>query len=257
MNSVDLTKKSIFVFDKDDTITSTKSAIGSSMAELLSDLSQDKFVVIISGSAWDILQSQIIDLLPNNINKPHWLFLPSGGSQLYQWQDDQLVKVYDHAIDQSEFTKIKTLTLDALNKLAEADKPEKIYSEQVEYRGGQITLSALGQTAPKDKKVAWDPDRRKRQQMADWLRPQLSEYDVKVGGSTSIDITLHGINKEYGVRQVLQKLDMSPNDAVYFGDSLEPGGNDAIVKNIHNLDVFAVDSEQDTKKVLQSYLSKN
>ena len=93
--------------------------------------------------------------------------------------------------------------------------------------------------------------------MADWLRPRLPEYDVKVGGSTSIDITLHGINKEYGVRQVLQKLDMSPNDAVYFGDSLEPGGNDAIVKNISDLEVVAVDSEQHTQKILQDYLAND
>jgi hydroxymethylpyrimidine pyrophosphatase-like HAD family hydrolase len=174
---------------------------------------------------------------------------------MFNFQNGKYNQLYDHSIDQQNFETIKKLLLDSFTRLNDSEKPKKVYSGQIENRVGQITLSALGQQAPRNEKVAWDPTRDKRQKMALWLRPQLPKFDVKVGGSTSIDITKKGINKEFGVRNVLEYLKKDSDNAVYFGDSLEPGGNDEVVKNIAGLDTVAVRSHHETEKILREHLN--
>jgi hypothetical protein len=58
----------------------------------------------------------------------------------------------------------------------------------------------------------------------------LPEFDVKTGGSTSIDVTRPGINKAYGVRKISEHLGIPIGEMLYIGDALFPGGNDAVVK---------------------------
>ena len=247
-----LANKKVFIFDKDDTITSTKWPIESDMASILSDLSANLKVIIISGSTWQIMQEQIISLLPAKANLSNWIFLSSGGSRLDYFKNGSFEKFYDEAISSTEFERIKRLLIQSLECLEDSEKPAKVFSEQVENRIGQITLSALGQIAPKELKVVWDHDRTKRHKMKAWLDARITSYDIKIGGSTSIDVTKKGVNKEFGVRKVIEFLDVSIVDCVYFGDSLEPGGNDAIVKNIAGLETIAVEDERETLKILQS-----
>ena len=44
-------------------------------------------------------------------------------------------------------------------------KIEKLWGEQIEDRGSQITFSALGQQAPLEEKEKWDPDYAKRKRI--------------------------------------------------------------------------------------------
>jgi len=252
---MNLLKKQLFIFDKDDTITDTKSPLEPNMALLLANISNNKPVAIISGSSWSVFQEQIIDFLDVTTNFSNLHLLPASGSQYYtysavsaEWQ-----QVYDFSIPREKFNDIKKLLLESFNKLPEKFKPAKIFSEQVENRQGQISLSALGQIAPRDLKKTWDNNRKKRQMMVEYLTPRLQDYDVKIGGSTSIDVTRKGINKEFGVRKLLKNLQLTADAAIYFGDSLGKDGNDAIVKNISNLDTIAVSGHHETLQVLKNY----
>ena len=252
-----LNHKGLFIFDKDDTITDTKSPLEANMARLLEKLLSFKQVIIISGSSWPIFQSQIIAELTINSNLSSLGLMPASGSQYFTYSagKDSWTQSYDHSINTDDYLVIKELLLQSTSTLPSKYQIDKVYSDQVENRFGQITLSALGQTAPKHLKKAWDPDRIKRQILAEYLIPKLPNFDVKIGGSTSIDITKKGINKEFGVLQALAKLRLNPNQAVYFGDSLGPNGNDAIVKNISDLDTIAVKDHHKTFKILENYLS--
>ncbi len=81
-------------------------------------------------------------------------------------------------------------------------KIEKVWGEEIEDRGSQITFSALGQQAPLEEKNKWDPDFTKRKKIKGILDTLIPEFSVRMGGATSIDVTKLGIDKAYGVRKL-------------------------------------------------------
>jgi phosphomannomutase len=85
-------------------------------------------------------------------------------------------------------------------------KIEKLWGEQIEDRGSQITFSALGQHAPLEEKEKWDPDFAKRKKIKAILDTSIPEFSVRIGGSTSIDITKPGIDKAYGIGKLRDLL---------------------------------------------------
>jgi phosphomannomutase len=79
-------------------------------------------------------------------------------------------------------------------------KTEETWGEQIEDRGSQITFSALGQQAPLEEKKKWDPDFAKRKKMKNLLDELIPGFSVRLGGTTSVDVTKPGIDKAYGIR---------------------------------------------------------
>jgi predicted GH43/DUF377 family glycosyl hydrolase len=60
-----------------------------------------------------------------------------------------------------------------------------------------------------------------------------------IGGTTSIDITKKGIDKEFGIRKLCDYLNVTPLDALFIGDSIFEGGNDypALKSGINTINV--------------------
>ena len=50
------------------------------------------------------------------------------------------------------------------------------------------------------KKKKWDSDFSKRSQMKALLDKSIPEFSVRLGGTTSVDVTKEGIDKAYGIR---------------------------------------------------------
>lgn len=253
---INLLYKRLFIFDKDDTLTPTKSLIEADMIEVLKTMLISGHLAIISGSSWNVMKQQVVE--PIKSLGTGWdkiIYLPASGSQLYTYNNGREMITYDHTIDDQESKLIERLLLESYNNLGNELKPSRIYSSQVENRGGQITMSVLGQNAPINQKQTWDPDRAKRRHMVDWLIIRLPSYDIKIGGTTSIDVTKKGINKEFGVRSLIEYLQIPIEEAVYFGDSLEAGGNDHVVTNIGGLEVVPVTSHHETLSILRKALA--
>jgi phosphomannomutase len=61
------------------------------------------------------------------------------------------------------------------------------------------------------------------------LSPLLPDFAVRIGGSTSIDITRQGIDKGYGIIKLSQASEIPLGDMMFIGDALYPGGNDHAV----------------------------
>jgi hydroxymethylpyrimidine pyrophosphatase-like HAD family hydrolase len=118
-----------------------------------------------------------------------------------------------------------------------------------------VTFSALGQEAPISEKAILDPDHKKRQEIVRNLAPLLPDFEIEIGGMTSIDITKKGMNKEHGITAAVEDLGISKEDVLYVGDSLFPGGNDygAVQAGVRTL---AVKDVSDTKKFIREYLAK-
>ena len=120
-------------------------------------------------------------------------------------------------------------------------------------RGSQVTYSALGQSAPVDVKLAWDPDNSKRESLREFAAQRLPDLEVKSGGSTSIDVTGRGIDKAYGARKLMVALRLTDRQILFFGDRLDSGGNDYPVKAM-GIDCIEVHGSNDTiSKVAKAF----
>ncbi|MEU4481683.1 HAD-IIB family hydrolase [Micromonospora sp. NPDC023966] len=221
----------VVAFDLDDTLAVSKSQIDRRMAELLGHLLTEVDVLIISGGRFEQFQAQVLahlDLTEEQCRRLH--LMPTCGTRYYRWMDGDWRLVY--AEDLSEADKARVVA--ALTESAQAlDLWEsKTWGDIIEDRGSQITFSALGQSAPPAEKYGWDPDGSKKKRLREAVAAKLPDLEVRSGGSTSIDVTRKGVDKAYGMRKLLECLDLKIDNVLFVGDRLDVGGNDYPVKDM-------------------------
>ncbi len=244
-------KRKLIAFDLDDTLAVTKSPISDKMAELLAGLLENYDVCVITGGTIDQIRTQVVDRLDVGDDRLARLHLmPTCGTRYYTFHLDSGEWVQEYAEDLTEDQ--KSAIIGALKEGAQElgiweDSPA---GEIIEDRGSQITYSALGQQATPDDKYAWDPDGKKKHALRDKVLPQLPELEVRVGGTTSVDITRVGIDKAYGMSKLIEIVGLDKADILFFGDKLEEGGNDYPVKAM-GIDSIAVDGWEDTALALE------
>ncbi|MFA6554038.1 MAG: HAD-IIB family hydrolase [Candidatus Paceibacterota bacterium] len=244
--------KKLVIFDLDGTLTKSKSPIEPVMADLISKLLVTTKVAIISGGGYPQFQTQFISKIPSaSENYGNLLLLPTSGTKLYVWKGDWQEQ-YAENLEQKEKAKIMTALNLILNSSA-YEKPAVVYGDLIEDRGSQITFSALGQKAPVELKYAWDPTRKKREYIASLLMPKIPEFDIRVGGATSVDITRKGVNKAYGIRKLEQYLKLSVDDILFVGDALFYGGNDYPAKTT-GVDCISVKGPEETEALIRSWI---
>ena len=161
-------------------------------------------------------------------------------------------KLYSEDFTAEEREKIIT-ALDKAIGIADF-KVDKIWGEQMEDRGSQITFSALGQQAPLEEKEKWDPDFTERKKMKAILDTLIPEFSVRIGGSTSVDITKPGIDKAYGIRKLRDRLDISLKEMIFIGDALYVGGNDYPAEKAGVVSI-PVRGPDETKRVTQTIIA--
>ncbi len=243
--------KKLTAFDLDGTLALSKSAIDDEMATLLTGLLGVMKVAIISGGALPQFQQQVLAHLPNDDRLDNLSILPTCGTKFLQYQNGWKT-LYSEDLSDAQKTEIET----ALNRAVEEAgfKVDKIWGEQIEDRGSQITYSALGQQAPLDAKKTWDPDFAKRQKIKALLDTSIPEFSVQLGGTTSIDVTLPGIDKAYGIRKLRDVLGIPIDEMLYVGDALFPGGNDYPVRTT-GADCIQVRDPEETKRVIEAVIA--
>lgn len=249
--------KKVIAFDLDDTLTASKSPITKEMSNLLSKVLKKFDVCIISGGTIEQFMHQIIDHLgitPDMMERIH--LMPTSGTKYYKYDKsaNKWVMQYSHSLTDDQ----KKRTVRALEESAKelgywVDNP---YGEIIEDRDSQITYSALGQKAPLQIKRRWDPTGEKKQKLRDLTAPKLPDLEVRMGGSTSIDITAVGVNKAYAIKQLMQSMKINLDQVLFVGDELKRGGNDFSVKEMGD-DTIAVKDWQDTIGVLENILSQS
>ena len=251
--SIDFKKKKLIIFDLDGTLAPSKSAMGDDVVAVFMKLLGKMKVAIMSGCGFPQFETQVINKMPTNSAQFSNLYLlPTSGTKLYSWRG-QWCEQYAEHLSPREKQKVLNALQSSLTA-AGHQAPAKLYGPTIEDRGSQITFSALGQTAPFEPKQTWDPKREKRQKIISFLAPQLPEFDVRIGGTTSIDITKKGVNKAYGIRKLETFLNVSTEDIVYVGDSLFHGGNDYPARAT-GVDCVSVTGPEDTKYFIERVLS--
>ena len=243
--------KKLFVFDLDGTLAASKSSLSSEMAGLLHELLGVMRVAVISGGMWSQFQEQLLANLPNDERLKDLSLLPTCGTQFYEYVG-HWSKIYSEDLSKEEREKIIASMKRAFEE--SGIKVAKVWGEAIEDRGSQITLSALGQDAPLNEKQQWDPDFAKRKKIAAILKLLIPEFDINMGGTTSLDITLPGIDKAYGIGKLRDHLQISNAEMLFAGDAIFPGGNDYPVQTA-GVDSILVRDPDETARVIQAVLA--
>jgi phosphomannomutase len=218
-------------FDLDDTLAVSKSQIDDRMAELLGQLMAAVEVCIISGGRFEQFESQVLRHLkakPEALESLH--LMPTCGTRYYRWGGESWQLVYAEDLAEADKLRIVSVLEQGARELGLwEDHP---WGERIEDRGSQITFSALGQQAPPAEKYQWDPDNDKKQRLRAFAADRLPDLEVRVGGSTSVDVTRKGIDKGYGMRKLMHQLGIAADQILFIGDRLEEGGNDYPVRAV-------------------------
>lgn len=244
----------VVAFDLDNTLAESKSPITREMAGLLDRLLAKFQVCVISGGKFEQFETQLIDHLdvaPDGLGALH--VMPTCGTRYYRF--DVAAEAWQQVYAEDLTADKRALIVAALNKGADAlgFRETKLWGHQIEDRGSQVTFSALGQDAPAASKHAWDPDGAKKRALRDFVAKEIPEFEVRVGGSTSIDVTKHGIDKAYGMKKLIALLGVTKEDLIFVGDRLDEGGNDYPVKAM-GVDCLKVSGWRDTALVVETIL---
>lgn len=243
--------KTLIVFDLDGTLAKSKSALDDAMAGLFARLLSIVKVAIISGGDYPQFEAQVLGRLPKDSNLGNLSILPTSGTKFFQYRDGWQ-KLYSDDLTDDEKKKIENALEAAVAQ--SGFQPAQSWGPRIEDRGTQITYSALGQEAPLEEKSKWDPDFAKRKQIQAILDKMLPEFSVRLGGTTSIDVTRPGIDKGYGIRKLRDVLGVPIAQMLFVGDAVFPGGNDypALQAGAESIEVRDPD---ETKAVVQTIVA--
>lgn len=252
--------RKVIAFDLDGTLAASKSPITDRMSSLLEQLLERYQVCVMSGGKFEQFQKQLLSNLKvrsKQLEKLH--LMPTCGTRYYRFKNGKWNQLYAEDFTTSQKQRI----IDALNKGIDdlGFREKKVWGEIIEDRGSQITFSALGQDIVQELgeegvrlKEEWDPKLEKRQKFRDYIAKLIPEFEVRVGGGTSVDVTKPGIDKAYGIQKLLDLLSITKKDVVFIGDRLQEGGNDYPVKAM-GVDCMEISHWQETALVIEAILN--
>ena len=255
-------KRTVIAFDLDGTLAPSKSPLPDRMAEKLDQLLERYHVCVISGGKFGQFEKQLLNNLqasPERLERLH--VMPTCGTRYYRYGsvDHSWKQIYAEDFTEAEKEKIKKAVLKSVEELGYVE--QKTWGETLEDRGSQITWSALGQDivdhlGPEGVRLkeAWDPDHTKKQKIRNYAAEMLPEFEVRVGGITSVDITKPGIDKAYGMRKIMDMLQIGMEDILFIGDRVQEGGNDYPVKAM-GIDTLEISKWEETALVIEAILA--
>jgi len=247
-------EKDLIVFDFDGTLNESKVPIDNEMDELLVRLLKKRKVAIISGSGFNYFKINILDVFhcPTELFENLFLF-PTSSTRFYRF-DGEWKEIYADEMTIEERQKIKEAFEQAYKDI-NYQHPAELFGEVVEDRGTQVTFSALGQQAPLDLKRKWRETQDRRPELIKALEKYLPDFEVKMPGVTSIDVTRKGIDKAYGIKKIEEIIGVPVAKMIFIGDALYEGGNDYAVKRT-GVDTVAVANPTETKVLLRQWLEE-
>lgn len=221
-------------FDLDDTLTPTRTPMAPDMQELLRGLPVD--CIAVSGADHTQMSTQLCGV--------PFFHLTQNGNHAFDLEGNELWK--------------NTLTEEERNDvlahmstvLACSDYDVSNPTDLIEDRGSQISLSMIGHHEVLEKKKAYDPHGLVRAALLERAPFSSKRMDVRIAGTATLDYTKRGLNKGTNVRRLIEQMGWNPDECVYFGDKLMPGGNDETVIGV--IDTIAVISDTDTYEKLKA-----
>ena len=203
-----------------------------------------QFAFISGAKAEDLLQ-----MISSRLQGEHHVLAATGTKYVKVAGSHPEQILYNHSLLSEE----KEQIFHAFGQLRTAFglQPLTTAEDQLQDRDSQITFSILGRNAPGELKKKYDPRGEKRQQFIHFLRQHLVEekYELTIGGTTSIDVTRKGLDKEWGIREFAKFHHLPLSEILFLGDKLYPGGNDYPATKV--VDCIGVKNPEETLKKLR------
>tara|TARA_B100002051_G_scaffold276537_1_gene325509 strand:+ start:11287 stop:12000 length:714 start_codon:yes stop_codon:yes gene_type:complete len=223
-------------FDLDKTIAPARQPILADMYELLANAEQD--IIIVSGQSVEKIKWQSNELSAYRLGQ--------NGNEAFTTDGEEL---WNTPLTESENAEVKAHILMLVHKYEIALNEEW---NPIEDRGGQITFSPIGNTAPIELKQEYDPTAERRLRMMEETPLVSKSLVVKIGGTTSFDYINKDRHKGTNVQKLIDLKNWNKDQCIYFGDGLYPGGNDEAVIGV--IETVAVDDHLDCYRKLQKLL---
>lgn len=252
--------KKLIAFDLDGTLAPSKSHFDPRMVNLFDRLLEKYEVCVISGAKYELFQRQFLTQItkePHSLSRLH--LLPTTGTRYYRFLDGEWKMQYAEDFTPGEKRKIIAALEEGWDEAG--TKIDKTYGPTIEDRESQITLSPLGQEVVAmlgdegiSIKESWDPDMKIRMKVQEVVAKKLPKFNVKVAGLTSIDVTIPGVDKAYGMKKLVEATGFRKEEILFLGDKLIPGGNDYAVEEM-GIDCISVRNWEDTAYVIEGIVA--
>lgn len=249
-------RKKLVAFDLDGTLAPSKSHFHPRMVNMFDRLLEKYQVCVISGGKYELFQRQFLSQItaePELLEKLH--LMPTSGTRYYRFEDGKWVEKYAENFAPEDKKRIISALAEGLDE--SGYRVKKTYGETIEDRDSQITLSILGQEIVAELgeegvriKEEWDPDGSKKMKIRDIVAPKIPEFEVRAAGATSIDVTMPGIDKAYGMKKLMEATGLNKEDILFMGDKIVPGGNDYAVEEM-GIECIAVRNWHDTSYAIE------
>jgi hypothetical protein len=235
-------------------LAESKSAIQPSMASILQNLLSVTKVAIISWGKYEQFVKQVLDKLLPGTNFENLFLFPTCGAAFYRYESGLWHSIYEQKLSTEDIQKIFQALKEWQNESwVVTEWP--FYGEQIENRWTQVSWSALGQQCPSEIKSKWDPDQKKRLSMLPHIQKKIPEFEVRIWGATTIDVTRKWIDKKYGIYQMEKYLWIWLQDMLFIGDAIFPGGNDYAAVEVW-IDYIKTLWPHNTESILEQILSE-
>lgn len=236
-----------FFFDLDKTLTKSRTPMETAHQDVFERLCRERDVVVVTGGTVEQIQEQITP----RFNGQYFTLAQSGnqaiakdGSTLWdeKLNDQQIAAAMQFIAKLREYFGITV----------------RDENDIIENRGAQIAYSVLGFHENIEKKYAFDPDEKKRQEALAHFAAEVAELanigvEVVPAGTTNFSFIPAGKHKGFNVRRLREREGWEKSECIYVGDALFPGGNDYVVEGV--VPTHLVKDPDDTFAFIKEMLS--
>jgi hydroxymethylpyrimidine pyrophosphatase-like HAD family hydrolase len=184
--------------------------------------------------------------------------IASGGAHMLEYTEGAWHDVYrKHMTDESIAMLIDVYEKSLLAVLAPDDPALHHKSRHVNKDNMMLSCTSIEPTEEGAdlSRHGWDDNKQKRRAILKEMYKTVSqdEFDIHVGGGTTLDISPKGVNKRSALEQFFVHTGFKKEDAVFVGDGFGEGGNDEVVRDSG----VAIQEVTGPKDVLQLFAYEN
>lgn len=242
------------LFDIDDTLAVSWQPPAPGMIEKLSSLLDVMPVAILTAASFPRVEKAFLPALEAHPHTKRLYVFSYNGAELHMLKDGQWTAIYRITMPKETRARVITAIKECVEKTKIMKKQTK-YRWEILERESKIVFSALGLHASAEDKRAWDPSFEKRSALVKELKKRLKDVEILIGGTTTVDVTAHGIHKGYGALWLAKELGIKPEEMLFVGDAIYPGGNDYVVMQA-GVDTRQVQNPAETEKLIDALLTQ-
>ncbi|CAK7906277.1 phosphomannomutase [[Candida] anglica] len=236
--------KILVLFDVDGTLTPARLVISDEMRQTLKKLREKVVIGFVGGSD---LAKQVEQLGPTVLDDFDYCF-SENGLTAYKLGKELASQSFIGWIGNEKYNKLVKFVL---RYLSEIDIPIRT-GTFIEFRNGMINISPVGRNASTEQRnefEKYDKEHKIRETLVNVLKENFADYGLtySIGGQISFDVFPTGWDKTYALQHV---ADEHFEEIHFFGDKSYKGGNDYEIYTDERTIGHAVNSPEDTIKIL-------